>query len=131
MFPYAQNDHFLAYFLRGPPLFSSKFFVLLVVAYCIGWLTSSGQLFSKFCRDNPLFMAVCSLPVSYLFIMATRLGYDEAGSLWSIRAASFGVSTGVFTILTCAFLRELPAPRDVACLLLAAAIVVVQVTKPS
>lgn len=75
-------------------------------------------------------MAVLSIPVSYLFIVATRVGFNEAGSLWSIRAASYGVSTAVFTVLTFFVLKESPTWRDVACLALSAAIVLIQMTKP-
>ena len=80
---------------------------------------------------NKLIMSLLLIVIgmlSMLFWHATRLSYEHFGQFWNIRLMGFGVGTIVFGIMTWLLMNEVPTLKTVICIMLAAAIVMIQLT---
>ena len=71
---------------------------------------------------------ILGTPIGFMFWHATRLSYEHFGFTWNIRLMGFGLGTLVFGILSWSILDEIPTLKTIICLLLAASIVLIQVT---
>jgi hypothetical protein len=104
-----------------------KFFLFLVSAHALSWLISCGPLLSKRVYEYRWLVCLLGVLVTYLFMEATRAGFDTFGRLWTAKLLGFCVSTVVFTVMTYSIMGESPSPRDFVCLALAALIVLIRV----
>ena len=101
---------------------------LLFLGHILVWLQSSGQLAWKSFRDNTLLLSLFGVPFSYLFIQATRIGYEVfEENLWPCRIMGFTIGTIVFTFMTYFFLGETITIKTGICLVLCIIIILVQV----
>ena len=66
--------------------------------------------------------------VAMLFWYATVFSYEHFGQYWNIRLMGFGVGTIVFGIMTWLLSNEIPTIKTFVCLLLATAIILIQIT---
>ena len=71
---------------------------------------------------------VGGIPVSYLFYFSTRMFYEHFGQYWTVRPIGFGIATITFGILTAVFLKELPSFKVSISLLLALAIILLNLS---
>ena len=62
------------------------------------------------------------------FWHATKFSYEHFGQFWNIRLMGFGAGTIVFGIMTWTLQHEAPTIKTIICLLLASAIVLIQIT---
>ena len=69
-----------------------------------------------------------SLIIAPLFFWSTRWSYEHFGAFWNMRLAGFGVGTIVFGIMAWFFIGEIPTLKTIICILLAVAIILIQVT---
>ena len=69
-----------------------------------------------------------SLFIAPLFFWSTKWSYEHFGAFWNMRLAGFGVGTIVFGIMAWFFIGEIPTLKTIISLLLAAAIILIQVT---
>ena len=69
-----------------------------------------------------------SLIIAPLFFYSTMWSFEHFGAFWNMRLAGFGIATFCFGILTWGLLGEIPTLKTVICLLLAVAIILIQVT---
>jgi uncharacterized membrane protein len=106
---------------------------------CVMWLSLGnilaffqlqGQFMDKLPEwvKSPWFVFAVGAPVSIMFWIATRLSYEHFGFFWNIRLMGFGLGTIIFGILTWSVLHQAPTLKTIICLLLAAAIVLIQIT---
>ena len=72
-----------------------------------------------------------SIAIAPLFFYSTKWSFEHFGALWNMRLAGFGISTLVFGILTWLLLTEIPTLKTFICLLLAVAIILIQLTNIS
>ena len=72
-----------------------------------------------------------SIAIAPLFFYSTKWSFEHFGALWNMRLAGFGISTLVFGILTWILLTEIPTLKTFVCLLLAIAIILIQLTNIS
>ena len=77
------------------------FFVQIIV-----WFQLNGQLVWKWAKDHPFVLACLGLPISYIFITTTKLGYSGFGALWPIRLLGFATGMISFPIITYFMLDE-------------------------
>ena len=63
-----------------------------------------------------------------IYWWATKMSYEHFGQFWNIRLMGFGAGTMVFGIMSYFFLDEVPTIKTIICLLLAAAIILIQIT---
>ena len=73
-------------------------------------------------------MYATSLLIAPLFFYSTKWSFEHFGAFWNMRLAGFGISTLVFGILTWTLLTEIPTLKTFICILLAIAIILIQVT---
>jgi len=103
--------------------------LLIVLGQTLIWIQSNAQFFSSWAKDNPFIMACTfSIPISYIFINTTKLCVEYFdGLLWPGRVLGFSLGMITFFTLTAVFKGELPDIKTGVCILLAFAIVLLQV----
>ena len=69
-----------------------------------------------------------SIFIAPLFFYSTRWSYKHFGAFWNMRLAGFGIGTVVFGTLAWLFIGEIPTLKTIISLLLALAIILIQVT---
>ena len=69
-----------------------------------------------------------SLAIAPLFFWSTKWSYEHFGAFWNMRLAGFGVGTIVFGIMAWFFIGEIPTLKTIISILLAMAIILIQVT---
>ena len=103
-------------------------FLILALAHTLTYFQSQGQFFWPWAKNNPFVISLFGVPISLLFIeymKRTALVFD--GATWPGRVMSFGVGAIVFAILSNVFLGESLNTKTVVCLLLAFAILLIQI----
>jgi|TARA_R110000744_G_scaffold3944_1_gene14604 hypothetical protein len=71
---------------------------------------------------------ITSIIIAPLFFYATKWSYEHFGAFWNMRLAGFGISTIIFGMLTWGLIGEIPTLKTIISLLLAAAIILIQIT---
>ena len=103
--------------------------IILAISNILAWFQLNTQFMtnSKF-WNNPYWMGVVGIPIGTLFFIASKLSYEHFGFTWNIRMIGFGVGTIMFGIMSYIFLNEVPTIKTIICILLAIAIILIQVT---
>ena len=104
--------------------------ILFLVGHTLIWFQLNGQFKwtdSSF-WTNPLWMSLIGTPVGLAFFYATKFSFEHFGFTWNMRMIGFGVGTVVFGIMSWFYLNEIPTLKTVICILLAIAIILIQVT---
>ena len=104
--------------------------LLLVIIANIGtWFQFQGQFWSnKMIYKSPYYVMIIGALLSPIFWYATKFSYEHFGQFWNIRLMGFGAGTIVFGLMTWILMNEVPTLKTVICLMLAAAIVMIQIT---
>ena len=104
--------------------------IILILGNILAWYQLNAQF--KWTEsafwNNPYYMSIFGIPVGYAFFIATKLCYEYFGFTWNMRMIGFGVGTIVFGIMSWAILDEIPTLKTFICILLAIAIILIQVT---
>ena len=69
-----------------------------------------------------------SLAIAPLFFWSTKSSYEHFGAFWNMRLAGFGISTVMFGFMAWMLIGEIPTIKTVTSLLLAAAIILIQIS---
>ena len=105
--------------------------ILSVLGNIIAWFHMNGQFIADgkytWMKSN-WWVLVGGIPISFLFYYSTRLSYEYFGYYWAIRPIGFGLATLTFGILTWTILGEVPTIKVIISLLLAAAIVLINIS---
>ena len=72
-----------------------------------------------------------SVIIAPLFFYSTIWSFEHFGAFWNMRLAGFGIGTLVFGIMAWSLIGEIPTMKTFVCLLLAAAIILIQITNLS
>ena len=80
--------------------------LILLLTQIAVWYQLNGQLVWKWAKDNPIILSCLGIPISYLFILTTKLGYVGFGALWPIRLLGFATGMISFPIITWVMLGE-------------------------
>ena len=72
-----------------------------------------------------------SIAIAPLFFYSTKWSYEHFGAFWNMRLAGFGISTFTFGVMAWLLLTEIPTLKTFVCLLLAIAIILIQLTNIS
>ena len=78
--------------------------------------------------NNPYLMSIFGIPVGYAFFIAPKLCFEHFGFTRNMRMIGFGVGTLVFGIMSWIMLEEIPTLKTFICIILAIAIILIQVT---
>ena len=104
-----------------------------IIAQMVGSVIAFFQLQGWVVWDKPWlksiwWMYVTSLFIAPLFFYSTKWSYEHFGAFWNMRLAGFGVGTIVFGIMAWFFIGEIPTLKTIISLLLAMAIILIQIT---
>ena len=69
-----------------------------------------------------------SIIIAPLFFYSTKWSYEHFGAFWNMRLAGFGIGTVIFGLFTWFFIGEIPTLKTMISVLLATAIILIQVT---
>ena len=103
------------------------------MAQLVGSIIAFFQLQGWVVWDKPWlksmwWLYLTSLFIAPLFFWSPRWSYEHFGAFWNMRLAGFGVGTIVFGIMAWMFIGEIPTLKTIISILLAMAIILVQVT---
>jgi hypothetical protein len=102
--------------------------LVFFLVQCLTWFQLNGQFFSSWFKSNPFILSLFGIPISWLYIIATRYGYEAFdGILWPGRLLGFAMGMLTFAIFTWAFMSEGINTKTVVSLVLATALVCIQV----
>ncbi len=92
------------------------------------WFQLNGQLFSNTWKGNSglIITLILGVPITYLFWLATKLGYQGFGNLWAVRFLGFATSMITFPFLTYFFLGETMGLKTIITLGLCIIIILLQ-----
>ena len=102
--------------------------VLFVLVQIVTWFQLNGQFFSSWFRNNVFLLCLIGVPISWLYIEATRMGFIAfEGLIWPGRLLGF--AAGIFTFAICAniFLGEGITTKTIVSLALATALTFIQI----
>ena len=101
---------------------------LFLFVQVLTWFQLNGQFIWPWFKNNILLLCLFGLPISWLYIEATRLGFIAfEGVIWPGRLLGF--AAGIFTFAICAnvFMGEGLSTKTIVSLVLATALVCIQV----
>ena len=99
-----------------------------LLAQVLTWFHIQGQFIWEFFKKNPLIISLLGIPISYLFIMATKYTVEGSdGLLWPSRFIGFGIGIIVYGILVSVYFNEGINPKTLISLLLSIVIICIQV----
>ena len=92
------------------------------------WYQLNGQLVWDFWKSwkGIVIMLLMGIPISALFYMGTKWGYQGFGTLWPVRFMGFATSMMTFPIMTWLYLGEVMTLKTFLTLGLAAIIMLLQ-----
>lgn len=104
------------------------FFGIFTLMHLLVWVSTNWQLTENANPHHAFWISVvCAIPISLLSFYGTRVGYDQFGSVWSIRLIVFGISYITFPVLTWVLLHESPFnTKTMLCILLSFLIILIQ-----
>ena len=108
----------------------SKLYLAIIISFIgnlFAWIHMNAQFRWEWAK-GPLFITMMGIPVSWCFYYSTRYYVEHFGVQWSMRMMGFGIGTISFGILTWIFLGEIPSLKILISILLAFAIILLQLT---
>ena len=106
--------------------------ILCIAAYLLAqiitWFQLNGQFIWPWFKDNTWILCIFGIPISYIFIEATRLSFVAFdGVIWPGRLLGFAMGMLTFAICTNVFLGEGLTAKTITSLALATVLVCIQV----
>ena len=107
---------------------------LAIIAQVLGSLIAFYQLQGHYVYPQYKFLKsmwwvyLTSIPIAPLFFYSTKWSFEHFGAFWNMRLAGFGIGTIVFGFMDWGLIGEMPTLKTIVCLLLALAIILIQVT---
>ncbi len=101
---------------------------LFLLVQVVTWFQLNGQFFSPWFKNNVFLLCIFGIPISWLYIEATRLGFIAFdGLIWPGRLLGF--AAGIFTFALCAnvFMGEGLNTKTMVSLILATVLTLIQV----
>ena len=104
-----------------------------IIAQLVGSVFAFFQLQGWVVWNKPWLQSVwwmyaTSLIIAPLFFWSTKWSYEHFGAFWNMRLAGFGISTVVFGIMAWWLIGEIPTIKTIISLLLAVAIILIQIS---
>ena len=102
--------------------------LLFILANVLIWYQLNSQLVWKWAEGTKsmLLMSLLGIPISILFWLCTKIGYEAFGNLWAVRFFGFAASMITFPIMTYLYLGEPMTMKVILTLGLAVIIMLLQ-----
>ena len=107
--------------------------LILTILYFLGahlltWFQLNGQFFSSWFKDNVFLLCLLGIPISYLYIEATRFGFIAfEGLIWPGRLLGFAMGMLTFAVCANIFMGEGLTNKTIVSLILATLLTFIQV----
>lgn len=102
--------------------------LLFLGAHLITWFQLNGQFLWGWFKENTLLLAICGIPISYLYIYGTKYTVQHFdGTMWPARFIGFGVGILVYALLVGWFFKEGITLKTLVSLLLSVSLIFIQV----
>ncbi len=101
---------------------------VFTLAHSMVWFQLNGQFFSDWFKNNMLVTVLFGIPISYLYIIGTRLvveGFD--GLLWPARFIGFAICIGIYALGVNYFFKEGINAKTLVSLVLCILLIAIQV----
>ena len=99
-----------------------------IIVQLLTWFQLNGQFIWPWFKNNVFLLCLFGLPISWLYIEATRLGFLAFdGLIWPQRFLGFAMGMLTFAICANVFLGEGLGWKTITSLILSAAVVFIQV----
>lgn len=102
--------------------------LFFILAQTTVWFQINGQFIWKFAKENPFLISILGIPISYLFLIATKFtveGFD--GLLWPSRFIGFGIGIIIYGFLVSYFFNEGISTKTLISIILSIFIILVQI----
>ena len=92
------------------------------------WYQLNSQLVWDWAKGSKAiwFSCLMGIPISYMFILATKWGYEGFGNLWAVRFMGFSTSMMTFPLMTWLYLGEVITLKTGITMVLALIIMLLQ-----
>ena len=110
----------------------NKYIIISVISFILAnilvWYQLNSQLVWDWAKGfkSMWIMSLFGIPISLLFWLATKWGYNGFGNLWAVRWLTFGSSMLVFPIMTYFYLGEVITLKTIVTIALAIIILLLQ-----
>lgn len=102
--------------------------ILFLGAHLVTWFQLNGQFLWGWFKENTLLLAICGIPISYLYIYGTKYTVQHFdGTMWPARFIGFGVGILVYALLVGIFFKEGITLKTLVSLLLSVSLIFIQV----
>lgn len=101
--------------------------LLIIIAQIISFIQLQGQGKWEWAKSNPFLMALCGLPIGYLFINSTRLLNEATGATWPGRLIGQAIGIIMFSIMSWLMFKEPLTIKTSVCIALALCVVIIQI----
>ena len=101
--------------------------ILFLIGQAVVWIQVNGPIIWPWASKNKWVLIICGVPITYLFMEATRVavtGFD--GLFWPGRFVAFVSGIIIFSIFTYSFCGEGMNLKTLVSLLLAFGIIIIQ-----
>jgi len=99
-----------------------------VAAHILTWFQLNGQFLNNWFKENIWAVAICGIPISFLFIYGTKHTYDAFdGLIWPGRFIGFSIGMTVFTIFASTIMGEGLTNKTIISLILCFFLVGIQI----
>jgi len=114
-------------------MLKSHYIIITILIFFVNnifiWYQLNGQLVWDFWKSwqgivTSLLMA---LPITALFWIATKIGYEGFGALWPVRFLGFATSMMTFPIMTWLYLGEVVTLKTAVTIILSIVIMIIQI----
>ena len=101
---------------------------IFIVCNLVIWFQLNGQLVWDFWKSPKGIVTslLMGIPITAMFWLATKWGYQGFGTLWPVRFMGFATSMMTFPVLTYFYLGEAITLKTAITILLAIAIMILQ-----
>ncbi len=97
---------------------------LIVFFQLQGWVAWPDKPWMK----SIWWMYATSIAIAPLFFYSAKWSYEYFGAFWNMRLIGFGIGTVIFGMMAWGLLGEIPTMKTVISLILAIAIILIQIT---
>ena len=114
-------------------MIKSHYIIITILIFFLNnifiWYQLNGQLVWDFWKSwkGIVCMLLMGIPISGLFYLATKWGYQGFGTLWPVRFMGFATSMMTFPIMTWLYLGEVITIKTIITILLALVIILLQI----
>ena len=101
--------------------------LLFLIAQIGVWFQSYGVIKIPWIKDNQWIVYLAAIPITFLFVEGTKIGFEGFGNAWPIRFLGFAMGILSFSFLTYYFFGESLTPKTIISIVLSLFIILIQV----